>query len=184
MVIKLKDDDLRAFNEIYHRMIPLLYGFLANIYHNQDLIEEVCQEVFIKIWECRHQIIQEYSFKNYIFTIAKNRIYDHLQKEKRKLEVYAKVEFPESTNVLEETLHFNDMQNCIDRTIENLPESQQKIFIMSRQQYLSNKEIAMKLKISERTVENQIYKVLKKLKKELMQNDNMLPLLIFLFFCS
>lgn len=183
LIILIKDDDLKAFDQVYHRMLFKVYGFLNKIYHDQDLVEEVTQEVFIKVWENRMNINEENSVENYIFTIAKNRIYDHLQKERRKLEIYKKAEIQITTNTLEENVIYNDLQDNINKIINNLPESQRKIFTMSRQDYLSNKQIAAQLNISERTVENQIYKVLKKLKKELSENDTILPLfLVFLLF--
>lgn len=180
LIIQLKGDSVEAFNEIYHRMLPKLYGFLTSLYNDQNLIEEVSQEVFVKIWENRKKISVDGSFEYFVYTIAKHRIYDHLKKYKRKLEVYAKLGYPHKTNSVEEKVHYHDLQNHIDNIINDLPESQKKIFVLSRQHYLSNKAIAQKLNISERTVENQIYKALRKMKKELSQNNVMLQVLILI----
>jgi RNA polymerase sigma-70 factor (ECF subfamily) len=79
-----------------------------------------------------------------------------------------------------ESIHFNNLKENIDVLIEKLPAQRRVIFELSRKQGLSHEEIARKMKISVRTVENQIYKALKYLKANLGQE--LLFFLIFLEF--
>ena len=176
----LQNDNMKAFDEIYYRYVPKLYGFLSKVYKDQDLAAEVTQEVFIKIWEGRHLINNSASFEGYLFKIAKNRIYDLLKKQQRKEEVYSRLTKSSSTNDLEDSIFYNDLNNQVNSIVNKLPASQKEIFILSRQQFLSNEEIAEKLNISRRTVEHQIYRVLQKLKKELSKNEVALILLFYL----
>ncbi|MGK7394031.1 MAG: RNA polymerase sigma factor [Candidatus Cyclobacteriaceae bacterium M3_2C_046] len=167
----LKDGDIKAFDEIYHRFVPRVLGFLSRVYKDQELAKEVTQEVFIKIWEVRQVIQPEKSFEAYLFQIAKNKIYDLLQQQKRKYEVYQKIIPDDLSNEVEDEILLDDLKQQVSQVVNKLPDSQKEIFLLSREQLLSNEEIARQLQISRRTVETQLYRVLKKLKKELAKNE-------------
>jgi RNA polymerase sigma-70 factor (family 1) len=178
LIVLLKNNNVQAFDEIYHRFVPRLHGFLVKVYKDQILAEEVTQEVFIKIWENRQTIKPGHTFEGYLFKIAKNKIYDQLHRQKRKEEVYGQLKINESSNELEDSIIYNDLDQQVNAVINGLPASQKEIFILSRQELLSNDEIAQKLDLSRRTVETQLYRVLQKIKRELNRNETTLIYLL------
>jgi RNA polymerase sigma-70 factor (family 1) len=171
---------MQAFDEIYHRFVPKLHGFLLKLYKDQMLAEEVTQEVFIKIWENRQGIKTGYTFDGYIYKIARNKIYDLLHQQKRKQQVYGRLKVVESSNELEDAIFYEDLNQQVNAVINELPSSQKEIFILSRHEFLSNDQIAQKLQLSRRTVETQLYRALQKIKKQLSENAS----LLFLALCS
>jgi RNA polymerase sigma-70 factor (family 1) len=178
LIVLLKNNNVQAFDEIYHRFVARLHGFLVKVYKDQILAEEVTQEVFIKIWENRQAIKPGHTFEGYLFKIAKNKIYDQLHKQKRKEEVYGQLKINESSNELEDSIFYNDLDQQVNAVVNGLPASQKEIFILSRQELLSNDEIAQKLDLSRRTVETQLYRVLQKIKRELNRNETTLIYLL------
>jgi RNA polymerase sigma-70 factor (family 1) len=179
LIVFLKKNDLKAFDEIYHRFVPKLHGFLIKIYKDKIMAEEVTQEVFIKIWENRQGIRAGNTFEGYLFKIAKNKIYDLLHLQKRKQEVYGQLKLRDYSNELEDAIIFHDLDRQVKEVVDDFPASQKEIFILSRHELLSNNEIAQKLQLSQRTVETQIYRALQKIKAQLTRNEISFILLIF-----
>lgn len=177
----MQADDLRAFDELYHRYMPKLASFLSHVYRNRDLEEEVIQEVFIKIWENRQTINKSLSFEGYIRVIAKNLVYDKF-KERQKL-VFSNIHHlkthPAQSNGIEEKIFYQELNTQIENIIAQLPDAQKQIFTMSRKEGLNNAEIAQKLSISKRTVEHQIYRTLKKIKDHLEFGIGIVILILF-----
>jgi RNA polymerase sigma-70 factor (ECF subfamily) len=81
----------------------------------------------------------------------------------------------------EENIETNSLGEYINSLVEQLPEARKRIYQMSCNQYLSNKEIADRLSISEKTVETQLYRSLYFLKRRLARNKNLLLFLLFLY---
>lgn len=181
LVLKIKENDIKAFEEIYFRYKGKLHSFTKVYVKDNVQSEEVVQEVLIKIWEKRHLLDEELSFRCYLFQIVKNHIFNIFRKKIREigleeapsLEHYAH-------NFTQEQMDFNDLEKATHELIGKLPLVQQKIFKMSKIEELNNKEISEKLNISKRTVEHHIYLALKSLKKSLISYkvDNFL---VFLF---
>jgi RNA polymerase sigma-70 factor (family 1) len=176
LIVLLKSSDIHAFDEIYHRFVPKLHGFLLKLYKDQILAEEVTQEVFIKIWENRQGIKTGYTFDGYLYKIARNKIYDLLNQQKRKQQVYGSLKVLESSNELEDAILYEDLNQQVNAVINALPASQKEIFILSRHELLSNEQIAQKLQLSRRTVETQLYRALQKIKKQLSRNVSLMLL--------
>lgn len=133
---------------------------------SQEDAQEVCQDVFMKLWESREQLDEEGALNGYIFTMAKNNILKQYRKRAYAivLEKYWKIHTPNSTPSSEEQLESKQLEEYSNEFIEKLPEKQKEIIKLRINEYLSNEEIALQLKLSKRTVENQVYRALKRLK--------------------
>lgn len=166
LVLKLKENDIKAFEEIYYRYNSKLNSFTKIYIKDNAQSEEVVQEVFIKVWEKRHLLDETLSFKSYLFQIVKNHIYNIFRKKIYEIgleevssnECYAQ-------NSVEEQMDLCDLKATTQDLIDKLPTVQRTIFTMSRLDELNNDEISQKLKLSKRTVEHHIYLALKSLKK-------------------
>lgn len=176
--LKLKKGDKRAFEYFfttyYQKLLKVTNYYLDDL----DEAEEIVQEVFYRVWYYRENIDPALSFKNYIITIAKRLIFNKAKKKVHQVtyEKYFKLHYQAYHNSLEEYLDFQQLDDQINLRIAELPPKRREIFVLSRQQGLSHKEIAEKLNISTNTVESQITKAVKFLKQTL-------TLIILSFFC-
>jgi RNA polymerase sigma-70 factor (ECF subfamily) len=173
---RIRDGDRFAFRQFYNLYSRKVYGFALTYLKSKSEAEEIIQAVFVKIWETRTSIQDNLSLKSYLYKITVNHIYNYIKfKKVRSGNVADGQEEPDNTTL--ENIYFNSLQENVNNLIEQLPEQRKLIFKLSRQEGLSYDQIAAKMQISVRTVENQVYKALKYLKKHLKEDLNS-----FLFF--
>jgi len=169
LVIRIRNDSTNAFKLLYDRYNEKLYYFSLRYLGDKEEAKELVQSVFINIWEHRESLDATMSVKNYIYRSAVNYIYNYLKKKAiRTRYVEAELQKGElQANQTYDQIFFHDLEKSISSIVETLPQQQQKIFQLSRFEYLSHEEIAKNLDLSVRTVENQIYRALKIIKSKL-----------------
>ncbi len=162
LVTLLKANDITAFEKLFLKYNKRLYVYCFKMISNRFEAEEITQDTFIKVWEARQNIDENRSFSGYIFKIAHNKLFNLIRKKineryyKEYLEEYAET-IEKST---EAYINFKELENLLDELTDKLPERRKRIFLLSRNDGLTYKEIARKLNISENTVDTQIRKVL------------------------
>ena len=168
LILLLKQGSKDAFTALYKQYWKQVYNFSRLYLTSADAAEEVVQEVFIKIWETREFLREDDHFKGLLFIITRNLIFNRHRKNMNedfyKVTVLAALEEPYD---VEEEIDAHNLQEYIDRLIDELPPRRREIFNLSRKEQKSYKEIAILLNISEKTVENQISETLKYLKKNI-----------------
>jgi len=181
-LIALKNGSYKAFEAIYKRYAGKLYNFIMTISHgDRYMAEEIVQTVFIKLWEMHPQINPEKSILSFLSVIAKNML---LNKYQRQTVDYLYQEF-----ILKEQLGYDRItENEIDRKwleifidelIEQLPPSRRKIFILSRKEDMSTRQIAEIMHISVSTVETQLSLAMKFMRRQFEKNYDKLFLFCF-----
>jgi len=181
LVIRIKNDDKTAFRTLYDRYNKKLYFFSLKFLGNNSEAEELVQSVFINVWENRKSLDSTLSVKNYAYKAAVNYIYNYLKKKA------IRARFIESetvkgeihSNLTYEEVFYHDLERSVNTIVETLPSQQQKIFKLSRYEGLTNKEIASRLDLSVRTVENQMYRTLKLIRNNLKEGFILSLMLIF-----
>jgi RNA polymerase sigma-70 factor, ECF subfamily len=165
----LKEGSVEAFNLCYDLYFKALCSFANLIVKRPEVAEEITQNIFFEIWMNREKLPTNTSFKAYILTAVRNDCLDYL-KHKKTVEKYNDLQIKNkiiSSDDIFNQLIDKELQACLNSAIQKLPEQCRKIFLLSRFHYNSYKEIAEKLNISIKTVENQIGKALKIVRKEL-----------------
>lgn len=167
-VLAIKDGDLRAFNELFDRYGKRLYHFSIGYLKSASDAEEIVQEVFLKIWNNREELSAQKSFESYLFTIAKNSILNTIRKSKSEQAYlsYAKLH-PGKNVLLDDELNFRELEEAYKEAVEQLSPRRKEIFMLNREQSLSNVEIAEKMNVSVKTVENQMTSALSEIRKNL-----------------
>lgn len=150
----LRLDDRKAFEILYHKYSSKLYYAAYNLFRDQDVCEDLVQELFIDLWTKRHQLAVT-SLEGYLKVAIKNRVLMYLRTQKATLDI-AVIETLAEKYSADSQLLQHDISRVLDDSVEKLPEKCRQIFTLSRKEYLSNKEIASRLNISIKTVENQI----------------------------
>lgn len=180
----LKKDDFVAFDALFRKYSKKLYAFSLSITRDSFAAEEITQLVFLKVWEKRTLIDQHLSFKSFLFSITYNETISWLRKEKsekRRISEFIRTS-GSLTNETEQTIEFKDIVGFAAQLIDELPEKRKQIFILSREQGFSNKEIALKLGVSVKTIENQMTAALKYLRERLGKHEILGSLFYFLMF--
>lgn len=182
ILLRLSNDDEKAFEFIYWKYNAHVYNFANSLLYSPKIAQDITQNVFLKIWEKRHEINPEQNFNAYLFTIARNMVYK--ETEQKLLSEQSLRQLQEEEDVLDmstiQTLDYHFTEELCRSLVEELPPARREIFKLSRFERLSNKEIALRLPISERTVETQLYRATRFLKRKLLSDEG-LGLLILLF---
>lgn len=165
----LRVGDIEAFEKVFFTFADRLYYFAFRYLRNQHDAEEIVQDVFVKLWENRAKLNEQLSFSGYIFTIARNTIFNQNRKKvnEQAYQEYVKVFLDNSTSKTEDDLIYSDIKAIVDKVVEDLPPQRKLIYKMSREKGLSYREIAQELGLSERTIEAHIRLALKTLTKVL-----------------
>jgi len=177
---RLRNDDELAFELVFMKFKGRLFDFVKKSLPREEDVEGIVQEVFIKIWQNRKQLDPQKSLDAFLFSIAKNEVFDHLRKlfNKRKYldSLYHSMEKEDSST--QKQMEYNELRQVVYDAIERLPERRREIFKLSRLQGKTYKEIAIELQISENTVDTQMRKSLHTLHNYL---DQYLRLILLVF---
>jgi len=178
LVESLQKGDPEAFEVLFTKYSKRLYAFSNKYLRSRELSEELVQSVFLKVWENRFRINKESSFQSFLFTIAYNDICNHFKKiqNERKYAEKLSFELTPTTNI-DQQIDYQSVLEQVNCLIQQLPEIQRKVFLKSRKDGLTSKEIAKELKIAPGTVDNYISASLKFLKSHIAKDN--LPLLLF-----
>ena len=174
--------DRIAFTYLYNDYADKVYYFALKYLRSQEAAENLTQEVFVKLWETRDRLDPEFSFNAYLFTIARNTIFNSHRKKRNELAYlnHLNLVFNHAEFKTEQEFHLKELQVHIEQCVDKLPAQRQIVFRMSRTEGFSHKEIAMKLGISEKTIAAHIRLALKTLRKYLKENK----IYILTFLCS
>lgn len=163
LLILIREGDMIAFYNIYERYCRRLYGFVLRYIKNEADVEEIVQEVFVKVWEARSKIDIYSSFESFLFTIAYNSTISLFRKrvrEKKYLEYLKLLQHLEMAPDLIDEIQFNDLNSKVQMLLNKLTPRQKEIFLLSREEGLSHEEIAKKLDISVNTVKKHMVNTL------------------------
>ena len=162
LVVCLKAGDTDAFESLFKKYNQKLINFCSRILRSRADAEGIVQYTFMKIWETRHQLNENLPFHSYLYKIAQNRVFNELRKRVNQryyleyLHEYAEM----LENTTENAVLFNELEQFVKGLINRLPERRKEIFLLSRDEGLTYKEIASRLDITENTVDTQIRKAL------------------------
>lgn len=168
----LKKGDHEAFETIFLAYFPKVKYYINGFVKSVDVAEDLTQNVFLKIWE-NHEafIITTKGLKgldSYVYTIAYRQTIDYIRSKQIRESFYNDEQLDVYTNLLvdtEEEYIAKETKLLIEIEIESMPDRQQMIYRMSRNEGVSNDKIAEQLEISKRTVENQLSLAMKRIRR-------------------
>lgn len=182
LIKAFKKGDEQAFRALFDLYHGRLYYFLFALLKSKEDAEEIIQETFLKIWESREQFWEDYPFESLLFRIAKNASINYNRKKINRA-VFEK-DFSFFTDLSEysadQYLLFQETQQIIDTILDGLPPKRKEIFLLQKVEGLSRQEIAAKLNISIITVDHQLLKANKYVKKEFQKYSLLMINILFL----
>lgn len=169
---QLYEDQESALKSIMEIFGTRLLVFCLDFTHNQAQAEELVQDIFYKLWKHRKKLKEVRAFKAYLYTIARNTCLDYLKKiaKEKALQEGFVLDYELSHNSIEDYLYQKEFQIRYQKAIAQLPPRQQEIFRLNREQGLTYREIAEKLGISTKTVQEHLIRASKTLKSQLFNH--------------
>lgn len=180
--------NINNFSSLYNELYRKAFLFTKSYVHDESVAEDIVAESFIKLWEKLKE--EDIDYSDYLLlSILKNKALNYLKHEAVKAETLhsltdinrRELEIQISTlqACIPEEIFSKDIKKIIINTLRTFTRQTRRIFILSRFEHKENKEIARLLKLSEKSIEYHISKVLKVLRINL---KDYLPLFYFLFF--
>jgi RNA polymerase sigma-70 factor, ECF subfamily len=168
VIVSIKSGDKKAFERLFYEHYQMLVRYAFTYMKDHDIAEEVAQDIMVKFWEKRAELPDDVKVKPYLFRMTGNHCLNVLKHEKVKLQhqtetVANGISMSDGFDVIAS----NELNTEIKKAIADLPEQCGKVFLLSRDEGLSYKEIAESLDISVKTVENHVSKALKLLREAL-----------------
>lgn len=177
---KIRKGDLTAFDQLYRQFSERLYGFAFSMLKDHEDAKEIVQDTFFRLWEKRSQLNPSTAIRPFLFSVAYHTTIDFIRKKLKDDKYRSYLHSRLSGNYTEDLPgHYRELVQTIREVIEKLPDQRKKIYLMSREEQLTHKEIAEQLNISAKTVENQINLALKAIRKQL-RSDDLLGILLLL----
>src|SRR5688572_12553715 len=150
----IRNNDQLAFNQLFDKYWVQVYKTGLKYLKDKTASQEIVHDIFLSLWNRRHDL-EINSFPAFLLTATRYQIYTR----KKQHRVFYSDEFPAdivTANNADNRIRQSELYDQLQRVIVQLPARCQEIFRLSRFEYLSNEEIAQKLGISKRTVENQL----------------------------
>jgi RNA polymerase sigma-70 factor (ECF subfamily) len=184
IIAELKKGNLKVFESIYHKYFQSLFRYCSGFVRNHEVVEEIVQNCFVSLWLKRESLKDNSVVLAWLFTAVKNQCLNFIRDESKRLKHEIKAEYPfrdiqslkyyTVQSFVPNELINAELQHIVAEAIETLPEQCRKVFILSRFEELSHKDIGQLLNISDKTIENHITKAIRLLHLKLD------PYLVFL----
>lgn len=166
LIALIQENDIVAFERIYNKYWSKLYLSAYNILRDRQVSEDITQEVLVNLWMKRANL-QLTSLNAYLYTAVRYQVFNIIRSGKVRADLFNRLEELFSKNGGEEILSEKEINRLLEQGVAELPEKCRQIFIMSRREHLSTKEIAERLGVAPKTVENQLTIALNRLRKTL-----------------
>ncbi|WP_152616699.1 RNA polymerase sigma-70 factor [Flavihumibacter solisilvae] len=156
-----------AFNALFRHFYLNLVNFAVDIIKVRPAAEEIVSDVFVKLWQKRQEIGQIEKLRVFLFVAVKNQCYNY-RRDNSMWNVTVSTDNVASLSCNydpESELAYRELQFLLHKAVEQLPDQCKQVFKMVKEDGLKFKEVAEILQISPRTVETQLYRALKKIRK-------------------
>lgn len=178
--------DIKEFNKLFSNYRGIFIRFANTYIQDEETAEDIVVDSLVYYWENRHTLTSNSNIPAYIMEVVKHKSLNYLRNQRiredieQKLWIHMERVRRLKITTLEacdpEELFSSEAQNLIDKTLESLPEKTRTIFIMSRYENKTHKEIAEHFGLSTKSIEFHISKALNILRKRL---KDYLPLILF-----
>jgi RNA polymerase sigma-70 factor (ECF subfamily) len=155
-----------AYTEIFERYNKLLIKHAFHLLQSGDQAGDLVQDVFLVLWQKHEQLVFKSSLSAYLYTAVRNRVFDLLSHQKvaaRYADAIGRF-MEEGNSISDAKLREQELAAVIEKEIAALPKKMQEVFLLSRKEELSYKEIGERLGISDQTAKLQVHNAIKILK--------------------
>jgi RNA polymerase sigma-70 factor (family 1) len=165
---RLASGDENAFRKVFEQFSPKVYLFALKLTRSRIMAEEIVQEVFLKIWDNRPELIAIEHFPSYIYVVTRNRCFNALKRmatEERIKNSIIKTHKHTHTET-EEAIIYRDYQHLLREIVDQLPPQQKMAYSLCHGEGLKYEEAAQRMKISRFTVKTHMQQALRTIKTQ------------------
>lgn len=167
LLSRLSSGDETALLVIYKHHWKRLFVSAFNVLKDRSACEDILQEIFLQLWIRRETLDIKTSLSAYLYAATRYQVFRTIRTKPVAEHVFENLQDRFTSPSPEDRLHLKELSTRINQVVDTLPDQCRLIFKMSREEHLSHKQIAERLNISPKTVENQIAIALKKLRLSL-----------------
>jgi RNA polymerase sigma-70 factor (ECF subfamily) len=168
-----------AYKNIFELYYRPLCSFAKKYVLDLAIAEDIVQDLFVKLWEQRNNILLKTSAKSYLFQSVKNECLNYLKHQNVQESYKTHIANVSTDDFFHDKLEEEEVNLLVFRTIQSLPPRCRKIFELSRFEGKSFEEIAQELSISKNTIKNQLVNALKHIRQVLEKNEILLLIAFF-----
>jgi RNA polymerase sigma-70 factor, Bacteroides expansion family 1 len=154
----VKAGDHNAFSEIYNRYWGILYGHCLKMLKDEAEAQDVVQDLFMSLWTKSAELDVKTNLLGYLYITARHKVLNTIRKRKTSdkfIEALGAYATNHNDSVIDQ-INERELAAAIEAEIKNLPQKMREVFEYSRKEYLSHREIADQLGISDKTVKKQV----------------------------
>ena len=178
LIVGLIKGDLKSYESLFEIHYGRIVGFAQKLVQNHWFAEEIAQNVFMKLWINRSTLKLDSIVGAYLFLLTKNEVIDHFRTQQRFAKYQSDTEL-KTTEEMQIDYDLELIEQIVEQAVSQMPEQRKRIYRLSREESMSNMDIATYLGISKRTVEKHISLALEQLRFALSRIDIWLILLFF-----
>ena len=163
LVVRLRNGEEVAFKIIFDRWFKKLYYFSFRYLKSKEEAEEMVQETMLQLWVTREKLDERYPVSSYLYTIVKRLSLNRLKQiaSSKSAAEHHFVNLKVTVNTTEDALSLSELKRITAEALALMPEKQQQVYRMSRNDGLSLDEIALSLGILKNTVKKHLSEALK-----------------------
>ncbi len=168
----MSEGTLIDFTLLFNRFKKPLFNYACKITGSEVLSEDICQNVFIKLYHNLNNIRNSEAIEFWIFTTCRNEIFDHFRKKKKRIEESIESNDKRiSTESLYDDFEKKELIELIEEELKGMDSSQSEVYYLKEYSGLSYREIAGIMGITEDLVRSRIFKVRQKLKRAIIKSE-------------
>jgi len=159
-----------AFGQVYDCYAGKVLRLGRQMFHTDEMAHDFVQDVFLRAWEKRDKFEGVESFDDYLYMLARNLALKHKKKmvsEQLKIEEYLLITGTQQGSAADQQVLEKELEHVISTAISTSSLRRQLIYKLSRENGLSQKEIAEKLGLAKQTVDNEMHSLLKTIRVHL-----------------
>lgn len=182
LLLKVAKGDEKAFAQLLKTHYNMVAGYILSITESEALVQEIVQDVFMKIWTNRTSLNNIESFKSYLMVVARNHAFNCLKRiarERKREKTWIGTLQPDQHDVQNESDPV-DYSSMIDAAVELLPGQQKKVYLLGYTNRMKHREIALELNIATETVKKHMLLALRFIKNHIAQVSSIFILFIIL----
>lgn len=180
LVALVNDGDQLAFREIYQRYFPVMHVHAFKRIDDNEAVKDMLQDVFTAFWHNRAEIHVKRSLSAYLYAAVRYKTTNYLLQQSTANKYLDSLQHHVDaldTVQADFGIRHKELSQIIESEINALPPAMRQIFVMSRVELMSHRDIASTLQLSDQTVRTQIKKALRILRRRL-------PLMVYIILCS
>ncbi|MBL7696973.1 MAG: RNA polymerase sigma-70 factor [Chitinophagaceae bacterium] len=169
-----------AFRQLFDKYWHDLYQIAIKRIASTEDVKDILQDVFLSLWNNIADVKVVDTLGGYLYVSLRNKILNYYSKQDSRFKALAHQQFVavESEDIAWANLHVKEIQQFIANQVSRMPAQMKQVYLLSREEYLTNAEIAQLMGLAPQTVKNQLYRALQRIRENLNSPDSQLRFII------